>query len=269
MKAIAKYVNVYREMMFEHIKIYEYSESGFSEEKIKEYNNELYKLHDEFEFEYKQDLIDLSDDVDKLRSYLMRYYVCGFKRIECIIEQKSPSFKQDSKLTELDKTYLNFRQGIKLLCSNFIQYLKLNLKIEISKIDCEKYVLGSNDYYGEFKLSRLPQREKLDFKFKNNFDRVDEEQVYSYFKKHLVESNMLTNEDLKQFLRLAFEEKNATENLFILKGAIPKYKVIKIFYSYYKGEAGKPHGRQKEFAALLGDYFQDYDTHNVSTNFAK
>ncbi len=39
------------------------------------------------------------------------------------------------------------------------------------------------------------------------------------------------------------------------------------FYRYYKDVASKPHRKQKQYAALLGDYFKGFSTENVSTNF--
>jgi hypothetical protein len=42
-----------------------------------------------------------------------------------------------------------------------------------------------------------------------------------------------------------------------------------VFYTYYKDLAGKPYGKQKKYAALLGNYFEGYNTETVSSNFSK
>jgi hypothetical protein len=44
---------------------------------------------------------------------------------------------------------------------------------------------------------------------------------------------------------------------------------MKVFYEYYKNVAGKPHKKQSQYAAILGDYFEGFNTQNVSTNFNK
>ena len=44
---------------------------------------------------------------------------------------------------------------------------------------------------------------------------------------------------------------------------------MQVFYNYYKNIAGKPYKKQSQYAALLGDYFEGFNTQNVSTNFNK
>lgn len=114
-----------------------------------------------------------------------------------------------------------------------------------------------------------PQPKNNIFEFKNHFDNVDTEDVFAHFQTGLVRSKMLSDTELETFLFAAFQEMKQPEKRFKLKGVATKDKVMKVFYQYYKDVAGKPHGKQKDYAGLLGNYFQGYKTSTVSSNFAK
>ena len=103
----------------------------------------------------------------------------------------------------------------------------------------------------------------------NNFDSIKIIDVYNHFKKGLVEKKYLTESDLISYLKAAFEQMAVPETLFKIKDAPTKFKTMKVFHEYYKNVAGKPHGKQKKYAALLGNYFEGFTTDNVSTNFNK
>ncbi len=105
--------------------------------------------------------------------------------------------------------------------------------------------------------------------FKNNFDTIDSLVVYNHFKVELVNKGHLTEDELKKYLKTAFELKIKPETLFIFKDVIKKKTIIAVFYDYYKTVAGKPHGKQKLYAALLGDYFMGYNSETLNTNFSK
>lgn len=106
------------------------------------------------------------------------------------------------------------------------------------------------------------------FEFENNFDKVEAKDVYNHFKTGMVESKMLTEKELQSFLIAAFQNQSPPNKLFNLKNS-GKKEVSKVFYQYYTNKAGKPHGRQKEYAGLLGDYFEGYKANTVSSNFSK
>jgi hypothetical protein len=108
-----------------------------------------------------------------------------------------------------------------------------------------------------------------DFKFTNNFDAIDEKTVIAFFNDHLVKKKHLTVSELQAYLVAAFETKVPTSEKFVLKHVHQKQDIIRIFYKYYKDVAGKPHGKQALYAALLGEYFREYKTENVRTNFNK
>lgn len=102
----------------------------------------------------------------------------------------------------------------------------------------------------------------------NNFDDVDIKNVYQHFKENLVDKSKLSDDDLILYLKSAFEEQKPPKKLFFIEKGNKKDN-RKVFYTYYKKIAKEPFGRQKDYAALLGDYFEGFDTKNVSSNFSK
>lgn len=105
--------------------------------------------------------------------------------------------------------------------------------------------------------------------FINNLDNVKPIEVYNHFKNGLVEKEYLTEQELIEFLKAAFESKTIPVTLFKIKDAPNKTIIIAVFYTYYKNVACKIHGKQKQYAALLGDYFEGFNTATVSSNFSK
>ena len=106
------------------------------------------------------------------------------------------------------------------------------------------------------------------FQFENNFDKVDPNKIYNYFKNNLVETGYLSLDDLEKYILLAFQgnlkqpiEKFSFKNLHI-------EKVRTIFYKYFVEIANKPHGKKRNYAQLLGDYFKGFTTEKVENNFA-
>lgn len=105
--------------------------------------------------------------------------------------------------------------------------------------------------------------------FKNNFDGINPQEIYEHFKEGLVDNHYLTEQELKEYLKAAFETRKVPETLFKIKEAPKKSTIEAVFYRYYKNIAGKVHGKQNQYAALLGDYFEGYKTTTVSSNFSK
>jgi hypothetical protein len=105
--------------------------------------------------------------------------------------------------------------------------------------------------------------------FTNTFDTTEVSAIYKHFKTGLVEKKYLTETELDTYLKAAFEIRIPPEQRFKIKDAPKKAAIEAVFYTYYKNVAGKPHGKQKVYAALLGDYFEGYNTKSVSTNFSK
>lgn len=105
--------------------------------------------------------------------------------------------------------------------------------------------------------------------FTNNFDNIKPTEIYKHFKAGLVEKGYLTEQELNEYLKAAFELKTTPETRFKIKDAPNKATIEAVFYKYYKNVAGKIHGKQIQYAALLGDYFEGYKTTTVSSNFSK
>lgn len=105
--------------------------------------------------------------------------------------------------------------------------------------------------------------------FTNNFDNIKPTEIYKHFKAGLVEKGYLTEQELNEYLKAAFELKTKPEMLFKLKHTPTKQKIYTVFYVYYKDISQKKHERQKEYAALLGDFFEGYKTETIQTNWAR
>ncbi len=104
---------------------------------------------------------------------------------------------------------------------------------------------------------------------KNNFDRVSILEVFNHFKKGLIDKGFISEKELIEYIKQAFDKKIAPEILFRFTDVHSKQKVIKVFYDYYKNVAGKPHRQQTKYVELLSNYFEGYITQNVKTNFNK
>ena len=106
------------------------------------------------------------------------------------------------------------------------------------------------------------------FKFINNFDEVDSSVVYDYFKNSLVKNGFLSNDDLEKYLLVAFQNKELPKKRFVfLKQDISG--ITNIFYIYYKEVVEKRHGKQSNYAELLGNYFEGFQSDKVVNNFAR
>lgn len=114
-----------------------------------------------------------------------------------------------------------------------------------------------------------PQQTETKPAFKNNFDNIATDQIYEHFKVGLVKKGYLTEQELNEYLKAAFELKTIPKTLFKIKDAPKKATIEAVFYTYYKNVAGKVHGKQNSYAALLGDYFEGYKTATISSNFSK
>ncbi|WP_343329294.1 hypothetical protein [Polaribacter staleyi] len=149
------------------------------------------------------------------------------------------SLEEDSFFNVLNKFF-----------NNKIEYFK-----EIKALEKEE---GGSSLFSD-----LPQ-----FEFINNFDEVESNVVYDYFKNSLVKKGYLSNEDLEKYLILAFQNKELPKKRFVfLKQDISG--ITNIFYIYYKEVVEKRHGKQSIYAELLGNYFEGFQSDKVVNNFAR
>lgn len=157
------------------------------------------------------------------------------------------------------------------------KYKQENL-IPLPKITDFDFIEYSN--YREYKLStgenltkpHIETETKAEYKipaFTNNFDNINPIEIYKHFKAGLVDKGYLTELELNEYLKAAFELKTKPETLFKLKYTPTKQKIYTVFYIYYKDISQKKHERQKEYAALLGDFFEGYKTKIIQTNWAR
>jgi hypothetical protein len=113
------------------------------------------------------------------------------------------------------------------------------------------------------------EKGQLNSKIQNNFDSCKIDDIYDYFKSKLVDKKYLNQKDLEQYLINAFTKKDPSLCKFMFSKNPTKTKMYDVFYSYYNNLAGHPHGKQREYAALLGEYFEGYKTSVVSSNFGR
>jgi len=118
-------------------------------------------------------------------------------------------------------------------------------------------------------ISYLSDKENPHFTFTNNFDVVNTKKIYTHFKEGLVDSKMLTLEELEKYLKAAFEDMNPPNELFTLKNKTNEKSVYKIFHTYFKDVAGKPYGKKDKYVELLSRYFHGYKKETVKTNWTK
>jgi hypothetical protein len=105
--------------------------------------------------------------------------------------------------------------------------------------------------------------------FQNNFDNVSPKDIYEYFKIKLVGKGYLSEQELNDYLKAAFELKTIPKTLFKLKNTPTKQNIYTVFYSFYKDIAQKKHSSAEDYAKLLGAYFEGYNTETIRTNWAK
>jgi hypothetical protein len=113
------------------------------------------------------------------------------------------------------------------------------------------------------------QTEYKSLNFHNNFDNVSPIEIYKHFKAGLVDKKYLTEDELNQYLKAAFELKTIPETLFKFKYAPRKEKIYEVFYTYYLTIAGKPHNKQTQYVELLGNFFIGFNNNTIRTNWAK
>jgi len=199
-----------------------------------------------------------------------------FKRpllVNPIIAGKPPEF---DKYFDAEITYCSTQNRIMLIEQDFIN--DICKWIELKSNDTRLSITQKrkcNELLEYIKNKALPpQQNETKGKqetptFINNFDNIHPAEIYKHFKAGLVDKKYLTEQELIQYLKAAFELKTIPETLFKIKDAPTKATINAVFYTYYKNVTGKVQGKQPQYAALLGNYFEGYRTETVSSNFSK
>lgn len=154
------------------------------------------------------------------------------------------------------KTFLTKEKFLEFL---ELQYQKKQQRDNSQKIEAQSWKIRFP----------LPVKQVDISELQNNFDHITITEVYNHFKTGLVDKGYLSENDLLSFLNAAFDKQIPPPVLFTLQDFNTKQKIIRVFGDYYKKKAGKPYGKQKQYAGLLGKYFIGYKTENVSSNFSK
>jgi len=129
---------------------------------------------------------------------------------------------------------------------------------------CQKLI----DFIKDFEIQKTLPPDQPNFTFTNNFDKAEPpSKVYEYFNNTLVSKGYLSEEDLKSYLISAFQnETPPKEKITFSDRHIGN--ITSIFYKYY-ADADNKHGKQEDYAELLGEYFKGFSTQKVMNNFAK
>lgn len=177
-------------------------------------------------------------------------------------EQKFISYFEKNKIVPID--YFNnlifkFRQNF---TKDNSRVLGVNYFDDLIEQLMEKYVSSENQ-------NTEKAEGKNDNVFINNFDNVNENKVYQYFKENLVDKKHLTEIELLNYLGLAFEKKTVPTNKLSFSDFRTKQTITKIFYTYYKKIAIGKQGNQSEYIKLLTNYFEGFEYKTIKSNFSK
>lgn len=96
----------------------------------------------------------------------------------------------------------------------------------------------------------------------NNFNDDSIENITKHFSKLEMYMN---NGDFIQWIRQAFEMREAPKRKFELLENHKKGEIRYLFYTYW----GKKHNQKEKYARLLSDYFDGFELKNTMTNFSK
>ena len=228
---------------------------------LKEKNALAVKFFKHFKIINRQFRFKLEEYLKLLADYDLKYY--------------NYLLSKNSTLNNLK--YLNESQDY--IDTFVIRLNNINNDIRKSNLPISTFIKKKNKYFKnkhfiESELKKPHNKDgtdgptdKIPFNFQNNFDDVNSNKIYNYFKDSLVEKKYLSKETLKEFIILAFQEKTKpTQKYSFSKPKIGKIRTI--FYTYYKDVASKPHGKKQEYAELLGNYFKGFTTEKVMNNFA-
>ena len=242
-------------------------EKGFSSLMLEPsiFNELLEKYHIPYPFQADIRIIELKsqmlkdnlsseDAITILEKFKTFYWIGDIVLIPYEYTQKIETLfkKLNKEITplELTKANLHFQEYLQEKRANIYSDLIAKLKSIPTVANAEKQV---NEI----------------FDFKNNFDDVKPQKVYDYFKAELFEKGYLTEQELKKYLSAAFELKAPPFEKFKLLTIRSKKRIYAVFYKYYREIANDTHSRQREYVALLSNYFAGFNPETVATNWSK
>tara|TARA_R110000744_G_scaffold31407_1_gene73870 strand:+ start:2588 stop:3265 length:678 start_codon:yes stop_codon:yes gene_type:complete len=104
------------------------------------------------------------------------------------------------------------------------------------------------------------------FTFENEINSSPPDDVYEHFNKYLVSQNIITENQLHQFLESAFELETPIINKIAMSDAQRKKKVYACFHTFYNGN--KIQGNKRKYVKLLSDFFIGYEYENTARNWS-
>ena len=104
--------------------------------------------------------------------------------------------------------------------------------------------------------------------FINNFDEVHPDDVLKHFTNGLVEKGYLTEKELDDYLKTAFELQTTPETIFKLKNIKTREKIYTVFYKYFK-QSGAIQNTQTRYVELLSNYFIGFNTKTIKSNWSR
>lgn len=231
-------------------------------------------VNEKFGHTYDHQLIICRREIDKefskifppnpLHNTSLHDHTFDFDNIKADVD-KIDDIKEKIKFLTVKRTEFLQKYGDRLRNGKFITLLTTYDAHFLRKCDLELDMLKelSNLKGNKDKSPTVP------FKFENKFDNVDKEVVYNHFRDKLVESDMLSEESLKKYLIMAFQDTYLPKEKFKLeRKRKTKADIISIFHEFYKNSAGSPRGEKKDkYIRLLSDYFSGYDYLVVRNNF--
>jgi hypothetical protein len=220
-------------------------------------------------------IMELTADLNFFQIRVFADYEIDGKILKNFEQRNNDSFLTTENWEQHKETFFTQRMAIYKDSYTLAEKLKFELlwleKLNINNMD---YAVLKDRYKAHLEQKQaLPTQQNETAaeqqNFTNNFDNISPVEVIEHFRIGLVEKKYLTEQELNEYLKAAFELKTIPEKLFAIKDAPNKAAIEAVFYKYYKNVAGKVHGKQKQYAALLGNYFEGYKTTTVSTNFSK
>ncbi|HRP55238.1 hypothetical protein [Agriterribacter sp.] len=263
--------------------------------------NENIRIVEEYVTPFSKELNTnlLLKDTFEAKRDLIRYYIFEFRDLQGFFKENKEILFTGSrsnygplryeytnekgrkrKLNEYENYVINSHELFDMMIHD-IQLCCIKYKIDFFEVCDELYFSteifdsGISIGFEQIQKESLPPQqtetktEQETPTFANNFDNITPIEIYKHFEVGLVEKGYLTKQELNEYLKAAFELKTKPETLFKLKHTPTKQKIYTVFYVYYKDIAQKKHQKQKEYAALLGDYFEGYKTEIIQTNWAR
>lgn len=110
--------------------------------------------------------------------------------------------------------------------------------------------------------------QKFEDNFRNNFNFEDSKNVYQYFRRELIDKELISEDDFKLFIKTAFENVEPLKSKLKFLKNVTKKRIIKIFAQFYKNSASFQ-GEKTKYVNLLVENFEGFHFKNTYDNFTR